>query len=79
MCWSLSAPTFGAVRGEDVVRSHFWSSDGPPFHHLHHDGLKRYDSLRLAGVSYTPTYWDVGFSRLRAILDLPLWEPGLHR
>ena len=78
-CWSLSAPTVGAVRGEDVVRSRFWSSDGPSFHHLHHGRLKRYDSLQLKGVSHTPTYWDVGSTRLRAALDLPLRKSGLHR
>ena len=53
-CWSLSAPTVCTIRGEDAVRSRFWSSDGPPFRHLRHDGLKRYDSLRLAGVSMLP-------------------------
>jgi len=77
-CWSLFALTVGAVRWEDAVRSRFLSSDGPPFRHLHHDGLKRYDSLWLAGVSHAPTYWDVGSSHLRAVLDLPLRKPRLH-
>ena len=78
--WSLFAPIVGPIRGEDAVRSRFWSSDGPPFCHLRHDGLKRYDSFWLAGVSHTPTCWDVGSSRVRAIPDLPLQKPGLrHR
>ena len=63
----------------NAVHSRFWSSDGPPFHHLRHDGLKIYDSLWLAGVSHTPTCWDVGSSRLRAVPDLPLQKPRLHR
>ena len=79
MCWSLSAPTVGTVRGKDVVRSHFWSSDDPLFRHLRHGGLKRYDSLWLTRVPRTPTCWDVGASHLRAVLGLPLWKPGLHR
>ena len=79
MCWSLFAPIVGAVRGEDVMRSHFWPLDGPPFHHLRHDRLKRYDSLRLAGVSHAPTCWDVGSSHLQAIPDLPLRKPRLRR
>ena len=37
-------------------------------------GLKRYDLLRLTGVSRTPTGWDVGSTRLRAIPGLPLWS-----
>ena len=57
----------------------FWSSDGPLFRHLRHGGLKRYDSLWLAGVSRTPTYWDVGSTHLRAVLGLPLRKPRLHR
>ena len=79
MYWSLSAPIVGTVRGEDAVRSCFWSLDGPLFCHLRHGGLKRYDSLRLAGVFRTPTYWDVGSTHLRAVLDLPLRKPGLCR
>ena len=39
----------------------FWSSDGPLFRHLRHGGLKRYDSLRLTGVSRTPTLLGCGF------------------
>ena len=78
-CWSLSALTVGAVRGEDAVRSRFWSSDGPSFRHLCHGGLKRYNSLRFAGVSRTPTHWDVGSSSLRAVPGLPLRKPGLRR
>ena len=61
------------------IRSCFWSSDGPPFHHLHHGGLERYDSLRLIGVSYALTYWDVAYSRLPAALDFPLRESRLRR
>ena len=30
-CWSLSAPTVGAVRGEDDVRSHFLVIEWPTF------------------------------------------------
>ena len=79
MCWSLSAPIVGAVRGEDAVRSRFWSSDGPPFHHLRHGGLKQYDLLRFTGVSRTPTCWDVGSSYLLAALDFSLQESRLRR
>ena len=57
----------------------FWSSDGPLFHHLRHGGLRRYDSLQLTGVSHTPTCWDVGSTRLQAVLGLPLRKPRLHR
>ena len=57
----------------------FWSSDGPLFRHLHHGGLKRYDSLWLTGVSSTPTYWDADSTRLRAVLGLHLRKPRLHR
>ena len=77
--WSFFALTVGVVRVEDAVRSRFWSSDGPPFHHLRHGGLERYDSLRLAGVSYVSTCCDVGSSRLPAAPDFPLWEFGLRR
>ena len=77
-CWSFSTLTVGAVHGEDDVHSHFWSSDGPFFRHLRHGGLKRYDSLRLTGVSRTPTCWDVGSTHLRAVLGLPLRKPRLH-
>ena len=79
MCWSLSAPTVGAVRGEDAVRSRFWLSDDQLFRHLRHGGLKRYDSLWLTVVSRTPTCWDVGSTRLRAIPSLPLRKPRLRR
>ena len=68
----------GTVRGEDAVHSRFWSSDGPLFRHLRHGGLKRYDSLRLTGVSRTTTCWDTGSTCLRAVLGLPLRKPGLH-
>ena len=64
---------------EDAIRSRLWSSDGPPFHHLWHGRLKRYDSLWLTGVSYAPTCWDVGSSRLPAALDFPLRESRLCR
>ena len=56
----------------------FWSSDGPVFRHLRHGGLRRYDSLRLTGVSRTPTCWDVGSTHLRAVPGLPLRKPRLH-
>ena len=83
MYWSLSAPTVGAVRGEDAVRSCFWSSDDPLFRHVHLGGFKRYDSLRLTGVSRTPTRWDVGSTRLQAVPGLPpalqQWRGVLHR
>ena len=78
-CRPHFAPTVGAIHGEDTVRSRFWSSDGPPFHHLRHGGLERYDSLWLAGVSHASTCWDVGSSCLRATLDPPFQEFGLHR
>ena len=52
--WSLFAPTVGTVRGEGAVCSCLWSSNGPPFCHLRHGGLKRYDSLRLAAVPALP-------------------------
>ena len=78
-CWSLFAPIVGAIRGEDAVRSRFWSSDGPPFCHLRHGGLKRYDSLWLTGVSHTPTCWDVGSTHLQAVLGLSLRKPRLCR
>ena len=79
MCWSLSAPTVGVVRGEDIVRSQFWSSDDSLFHHLRRGRLKRYDSLWLTGVSRTPTCWDVGSTHLQAVLGLPLRKPRLRR
>ena len=79
-CWSLSASTVGVIPwGRRCTFNNFWSSDGPLFRHLRHGGLKRYDSLRLTGVSHTPTCWDVGSTRLRAILGLPLRKPRLHR
>ena len=78
-CWLLFTPIVGAVHGEDAVRSCLWSSDGPPFHHLRHGGLERYDSLWLARVPHAPTCWDVGSSRLQAALDLPLRKSRLRR
>ena len=58
----------------------FWSSDGPLFRHLHHGGLKRYNSLRLTRVSRTPNCWDVGSSNLQTVPGLPLRKPRLrHR
>ena len=78
--WSLSVPTVGGVRGEDVVRSTlFWSSDGSFFRHPRRGWLGRYDSFWLAGVPYTLARRDAGSTRLRAILGLSLREPGLHR
>ena len=61
-CWSLSAPTVGAVRGEDVVRSTlFCSSDGPFFRHP-----------RVAGPSDTIRFSSLEFS---ALPPVGMWVP----